>query len=838
MEFTAAFLLGFALCITIVKGDDYFDYYDEPKEHKNCSLTEIIRKGTVNYSKGGAVGSEVTYLCKDGYKPYPVSKKVCSSKGTWEPKTSTPKCEEDIDYGDYEEPQKNCSVDETIKGGRVSYSNGGLEGSVLTYDCESGQYPYPFRRRVCNSNGEWSALVLPSGKGVSTATCKKMLCPGQLQLDYGEFRPRKQWFGVGETQTFSCKEGYALLGSALRNCTEWGHWTGTMPVCDDQSDDCRNPGAPPGSMRSGDRFRTGDKVTYRCQSDLDLLGSEVRECLPVREWSGTDPRCQAQHTFDLPATVAQALSSSLSAVMEVSSPDHKKQDPDYGRTVNIAIGRLNIFILIDTSGSISEKQFSKAKEATANLIRKLDSYEVEIKFHVISYASEPHEIVTIMDPRSSDGDFVVERLLEFSHKQHGTKTGTNLYKALYSVYERLGLVKAQKGSHFNETQNVIIIETDGFSNMGGNSKYVLDLIRDLLGYKTDLQDNTAEELLDVYVFGIGENVKRKELKNIASVKTKERHLFVLSQYSDLGEVFNKMINDTAVIKCGVAKELVYKEGEEQSHETNTRPWHVTITWKTKPCQGAILTENWVITAAHCLIKLNNPEPVNPKNVEIKHGKGKSVASLVILHPRFNVTGLKDKNISEFYDYDVALIKVSSKIKLTPATRPICLPCTKASNRALKLSPDSTCRRHETFLIDLKETQAYFIRQGKSRRQTHIQTEEKRKNCIEKYKPPLESNKLVTLTDIITNRFFCSGGSETHKDDITCKGDSGGALFLRKGMRYFQVGIVSWGTEEICDSKTKSIRDSPEDARDFHISLFSIMPWLKEHLDKELEFLPM
>lgn len=72
---------------------------------------------------------------------------------------------EESDYDDINEPQKNCSVAETIKGGSVSYSNGGLEGSVLTYHCNFGYYPYPVSKRVCNPGGEWLIRV-------STATCK------------------------------------------------------------------------------------------------------------------------------------------------------------------------------------------------------------------------------------------------------------------------------------------------------------------------------------------------------------------------------------------------------------------------------------------------------------------------------------------------------------------------------------------------------------------------------------------------------------------------------------------------------------------------------------------
>lgn len=48
----------------------------------------------------------------------------------------------------------------------------GLEGSVLTYHCGPGQYPYPVSYRVCSADGEWSPMRSPSHRLVSRATCK------------------------------------------------------------------------------------------------------------------------------------------------------------------------------------------------------------------------------------------------------------------------------------------------------------------------------------------------------------------------------------------------------------------------------------------------------------------------------------------------------------------------------------------------------------------------------------------------------------------------------------------------------------------------------------------
>lgn len=59
--------------------------------------------------------------------------------------------------------------------------------------------------------------------------------------------------------------------------------------------------------------------------------------------------------------------------------------------------------------------------------------------------------------------FKLSNLLHFlSSAGHGRKTGTNLHAALYRVSEVISFFKQNRAkNHFNETQNIIIIETDG-----------------------------------------------------------------------------------------------------------------------------------------------------------------------------------------------------------------------------------------------------------------------------------------------------------------------------------------------------------------------------------------
>lgn len=51
---------------------------------------------------------------------------------------------------------------------------------------------------------------------------------------------------------------------------------------------------------------------------------------------------------------------------------------------------------------------------------------------------------------------------------------------------------------------------------------------------------------DVYVFGIGDQVKKDQLNVLASKKRGENHLFVLKDFETLGEVFNSIISEYAV----------------------------------------------------------------------------------------------------------------------------------------------------------------------------------------------------------------------------------------------------------------------------------------------------
>lgn len=222
-----------------------------------------------------------------------------------------------------------------------------------------------------------------------------------------------------------------------------------------------------------------------------------------------------------------------------------------------------------------------------------------------------------------------------------------------------------------------------------------------------------------------------------------------------------------------------------------------------------------------------------------HGKEFHVEE-VLVAPGFNVHAKQSQGISEFYADDIALLKLSQRVKMSSHARPICLPCTVGANMALRRSPGSTCKDHETELLSQQKVPANFVALNGNKMNINLRTGPERTSCIE----AVSQNKgsfpgLTNVSEVVTDQFLCSGMEE---DDSPCKGESGGAVFLERRYRFFQVGLVSWGLFDPCHgSSNKNLRRKPPHGvvpRDFHISLFRLQPWLRQHLDGVLDFLPL
>ncbi|KAK2495624.1 hypothetical protein MC885_018919 [Smutsia gigantea] len=404
-------------------------------------------------------------------------------------------------------------------GGTFTLSRGWAPGSVLTYSCPLGHYPVP-ASRLCKNNGQWQTL---RATRLTKAVCRAVRCPAPVSFENGMYTPRLGSHPVGGNLSFECEDGFILRGSPVRQCRPNGVWDGETAVCDNGAGHCPSPGIPLGSVRTGSRFGLGDKVSYRCSSNLVLTGSAERECQGNGVWSGTEPICRQPYSYDFPEDVAPALGTSLSHLLGATNPTQKKKE-NLGRKIQIQrSGHLNLYLLLDASQSVVETDFHIFKQSASIMVDRIFSFEINVSVAIVTFASKPKIIMSVLNDNSRDVTEVVSSLDNASYKDHENGTGTNTYEALNTVYIMMN----------NQMQRL------GKSNMGGSPKLAVDNIKEILNINQKRND-----YLDIYAIGVGKlDVDWRELNELGSKKDGERHAFILQDTEALHQVFEHMLGE-------------------------------------------------------------------------------------------------------------------------------------------------------------------------------------------------------------------------------------------------------------------------------------------------------
>ncbi|KAM6073099.1 coagulation factor XI-like isoform 1-T1 [Theristicus caerulescens] len=197
------------------------------------------------------------------------------------------------------------------------------------------------------------------------------------------------------------------------------------------------------------------------------------------------------------------------------------------------------------------------------------------------------------------------------------------------------------------------------------------------------------------------------------------------------------------------------------------PWqvslHVKLSRQRHLCGGSIISKQWILTAAHCVMSLENPKIWRVyagilKQSEINEDTPFFKVEEIIVHPQYKYaqTG-----------YDIALMKLDKPMNFTDLQLPICLPSKEDAN--------------------ILYTNCWVTGWGFRKEKGHVE------DILQKATVPLMSKEECQARyrkRRIGDKVICAGYDEGGRD--ACKGDSGGPLSCRHEEVWYLVGITSWG----------------------------------------------
>ncbi|KAM8930709.1 E-selectin-like [Pelodytes ibericus] len=234
--------------------------------------------GTVDCSSSGdnlQENSTCEFECTEGFSLGGSASMRCVAPGQW---TEEPPMCQVVSCPDILIPEQ-ASMKCEDEFGKYQYN------SKCSFTCNEGFILTGTELVQCSSSGSWSSDV---------PECQAVICPAFSVPEHASMDCEDE-FGVFQYSSrcsFKCSEGFILIGPESLQCTLLGSWTSDVPKC--QAISCTPLNDPlNGQMECQGESYYNSKCTFTCAQGFQLVGVSALQCLASGEWSASVPFCEA-----------------------------------------------------------------------------------------------------------------------------------------------------------------------------------------------------------------------------------------------------------------------------------------------------------------------------------------------------------------------------------------------------------------------------------------------------------------------------------------------------------------------------------------------------------------
>nr|XP_054769326.1 sushi, von Willebrand factor type A, EGF and pentraxin domain-containing protein 1-like [Lytechinus pictus] len=638
-----------------------------------CSLTDLILENGGYFSQDGdsevEVGELVFACCNNGFVRRGPEKVQCLSAGQFSDERPTCEDIDECNLGSLLATLEDDGEDTLSSLSSFSYSHVIVDHPLLDdvdqVTCQ-GWGLLPSFDELCHSNarctntyGSYNCLCHSNyiGDGIrceeDNEPCEPASPPANGYI----------WIDHGRSVDFKCNSGYILIGNDRQNC-RMGKWEPEKPECIDITVRCPEPVAPlNGRIVSNGGNRHLAHITFACNSDYDLIGAGIRQCLRSGRWSGRAPRCKPKRTLGDVATDIQR--NIIDPFTSYTNSSVMRQN--LARSAGVPSLGLDIVLAYDRSSSLARTDLDLVVNFTKQLLSNFG----------VSYDEGGTRVAALTFSNTAE--------MVFSYSD-GVDT-------LEKVYNHLDTLKDNIGGGTGLKEGLLMVSTDLEPTMREGAKRILFIFTDGRHTGEDPFKQAGDlrgKGVEIFAVGVGRQIDQAALQQIASFPHSS-HFFYIKSFDDLSTLTN-LINSSEIDykPCGEAGNVLVGDG----YHANAKAWpwlsviqmNSSTGWK-MICSGTLLCQQWVLTTSSCFAAIPDSDVIREQlwmnhedlqeKITIRVTLGEYNTSLgegceqainvdrIVLHENFDYENL--------HDNDIALLHLSEPADLNSCVRTICLP---------------------------------------------------------------------------------------------------------------------------------------------------------------------